>query len=181
MKRSNILLFCFVISCNACCGQQKEREKKNKLIFAKYVELEIDRTKEGNSVPGDWDPYFGPASMDVDSTGCIYLVNMNNSVQKFSKTGKRLWSTNHNSQQLDIKFFNGAIFSFDGKNIYTHTADSGNVIDTVKIEIEKNDYTPIGNVSKFYGKYLFISKWRNKGNRKLVYVYDMQKKQVSPA
>ena len=180
--KNNICKWAFISIAffSACTGQTKNSISKCKQIApAKYATLLIDRNEEGKFVPGDFDPYLGPAAMDLDSSGNIYLLNADNTIQKFDKLGKKIWSMLHSSQQLDIKVFKNELFSFDGRCIILHDIDNGKVNDSIIIQIDKKDYTPIGNVSKFYGKKLFISKWFITREKELVYVFDLEKRQVS--
>lgn len=176
-----LLLIMVVVVIGAYSSEpQKNITKCNQIAPVKYATLPIDRNNKGKSVPGDFEPYFGASAMDIDSNGNIYIVNMDNTIQKYGKDGKRVWSTEHGTQQFDIKVYNKNLFSFDGKNVLIHDIDSGKIDDTIPIQIDKKDYTPIGNVSKFYGKYLFISKWFITKDKEIVYVFDLEKKQISP-
>lgn len=174
-----------VLAClglKACNAQENASDNGNQKnpVPTIYATLDIDRKGSGSAVTGDFDPYLGPASMDLDSKGNLYLLNMDNSIQKYSPDGKRVWSKEHDSQQFDIKVYKDRIYSFNGKVVFSHSLDNGTIRDTFFIEIENNDYTPIGNVSRFYGRYLFINRWFIKEGKELVYVFDLESEQVSP-
>jgi hypothetical protein len=172
----SILAICCLSSCAVFCAAQPKPDFR----ISVYANIEINPA-DVKKFAQDGGVYLGPPAIDIDDSGSIYLLDfLENAIEKYDRQGKRIWKNKNDNVILDIKTYGHSIFSFDGKKVYEYELDSAKAIDTFDIALEKEEITPVGNVSQFYGRYLFVNKEFVTENKKLLYVYDLRDKKISP-
>jgi hypothetical protein len=178
MKYKEILLLSFCLF--GCIFANGMPEQKVEFRIKHFATIRLDSVETDASLKIDWALYMGPASMDIDSSGSLYLLNGdNNQIEKFSKNGKRIWKIPYREQILDIKLYGDDLFTFDGVNILTYGTQNGQKKDSLNLGLKPEDITAVGNVSKFYGQYLLVNKWPVKTKEQL-HVFDLKSKKISP-
>lgn len=146
------------------------------ITISKFLSIPItlDETAQGGS-----GIYLGPTAIDVDEDRNIYLLKAEErKIEKYSNKGNLIWVSKFKGTILDFKYYRHKTYAFNGENIFILSAMDGKVNDTIDLKIPKNEITKVVNVSKFYGKYLFINKAFLKGTEK-IFVFDLEKMKLS--
>jgi len=154
-------------------------ETEIKYSIKEYAKIQLDSISTDSTLKIDWAMYLGPASIDVDSLGYIYLINSdNNEIVKSSRNGKILWRYSSDAQIMDIQVLENELFAFDSRNLLVLNAINGNKLEQINLNLKNEDVTSVGNVSKFFGQYLMINKWPVK-TKELIHIFDLKTKKMS--